>query len=95
VDLISANEYDNTLTLLVNKGSSFFCSQFHRQRRGLTNLTSMRPIKRHNPAGATAGRGADEQSNRPTLSGTFMGNGTNLTSLNANNLSGGTVPLAR
>ncbi len=30
-----------------------------------------------------------------TLSGTFSGNGTNLTDLNADNLLGGTVPLAR
>jgi hypothetical protein len=30
-----------------------------------------------------------------TLSGTFSGNGANLTSLNANNLSSGTVPLAQ
>jgi len=30
-----------------------------------------------------------------TLSGTFTGNGANLTSLNANNLASGTVPLAR
>ena len=96
VDLISANGGDNTLTVVTNNGSGGFVT-------ASSSMVGINPVSIAvvdvNGDGKTdlisANAGDNTLTvlfNTPTVHGSFAGDGSGLTSLNANNLASGTVP---
>src|SRR5439155_1332325 len=99
VDLISANHAANTLTVLTNNGSGGFVLA---SSPGVGSGPNSVPAADVNGDGKVdlVSANTDVSTltvlfNTPSFTGSFVGDGSGLTSLNASQLSSGTVPLAQ